>query len=62
VLVPCGGFNGYSPHRLMCLDAWPMGSGSIKRCGLVGVGVALLGELCHYGGGLGGFLCSSSTQ
>jgi hypothetical protein len=27
-----------------------MGSGSIRRCGLVGIGVALLEELCHYVG------------
>ena len=25
----------------------PKGSGTIKRCGLVGVGVALLEEVCH---------------
>jgi hypothetical protein len=24
------------------------GSGTIRRCGLVGVGVALLEEVCHY--------------
>jgi hypothetical protein len=28
------------------------GSGNISRCGLVGVGVALLEEMCHCGGGL----------
>ena len=28
------------------------GSGTIKRCGVVGVGVALLEEVCHCGGGL----------
>ena len=28
------------------------GSGTIRRCGLVGVGVALLEEVCHCGGGL----------
>ena len=31
----------YGPHRLMCLNAWPIGSGTIRRCGLVGVGVSL---------------------
>jgi hypothetical protein len=35
----------------MCLNAWPPGSGSIRRCGLVGVGV-VLEEVCHCGGGL----------
>lgn len=29
------------------------GSGTIRRCDLVGVGVALLEEMCHSGGGLG---------
>ena len=28
------------------------GSGTIRRCGLVGVGVALLKEVYHCGGGL----------
>ena len=28
------------------------GSGTIRRCGLVGVGVALLEEVCHSGDGL----------
>jgi hypothetical protein len=26
----------------MCLNAWPIGSGAIRGCGFVGVGVALL--------------------
>ena len=29
-----------SPQRLLCLSAWPVGRGSIRGCGLVGVGVA----------------------
>jgi hypothetical protein len=32
-------------------DAWPMGSGTIRKCGNVGVGVALLEDLCHCKGG-----------
>ena len=28
------------------------GSGTIRRCGLVEVGVALLKEVCHCGGGI----------
>jgi hypothetical protein len=35
------------PHRLTCLSAWLIGSGTIRRYGLVGVGVALLKEVCH---------------
>ena len=27
------------------------GNGTIRRCGLVGVGVVLLEEVCHCGGG-----------
>ena len=30
----CGGLNRFGPHRLMCLNAWPTGSGTIRRCGL----------------------------
>jgi hypothetical protein len=37
----CGGLNVLGPGR-----------GTIWRCGLVGVGVALLEEVCHFGGGL----------
>ena len=39
----CGGSNQNDPHRLI-------GNGTIRRCGLVGVGVTLLKELCHRGG------------
>jgi hypothetical protein len=35
----------------MGLNAWPTGSGTIRRCGFVGVGVALLEEVCHCGMG-----------
>ena len=27
--------------------AWPIGSGSIWTCGFVGIGVALVQEVCH---------------
>jgi hypothetical protein len=51
----------YGPHKLMCLNKpmgcreWDMvvwiclahGVWPIRRCGLVGVGVALLKEVCH---------------
>jgi hypothetical protein len=39
--VVCGGLNenGLSRH---------IGNGPIRRCGLVGVGVALLEEVCHW--------------
>jgi hypothetical protein len=40
----------------MCLNALPIGSGTIRRCGLVGVGVALLEweRPCWSGSGLVG--------
>jgi hypothetical protein len=37
----CGGLNTLGP-----------GSGSIRRCGLVGAGVALLEEVSHCSGGI----------
>lgn len=30
--------------------AWPMGSDTIRRCGIIGEGVALLEEVCVWGG------------
>jgi hypothetical protein len=35
----CGGLNWFGLHRLMGLNAWPMGNGTIRRGGLVGVGI-----------------------
>jgi hypothetical protein len=32
-----------------CLNAWSIGSGSIRRCGLIRVGVALLEEVFQCG-------------
>ena len=29
------------PNRLWCLSAWPIGSDTIRRCGLVGGSVSL---------------------
>ena len=46
----CVGLTRYEPHRLACLNAWLRVS-VIWRCGLV-VGVALLEEVSHSGGGL----------
>ena len=48
----CGGLNRNGHHRLMVLNAWPIGSGIIKRCGLVEAGVTLLDEGCQCGGEL----------
>jgi hypothetical protein len=33
------------------MKAWPVWSSTIRECG-PGVGVTLLGEVCHCGGGL----------
>lgn len=44
----------------MCLNSWPMGSCTIRRTGVVGVGVALLEEV---NGGLRfPLLCLGSAQ
>ena len=40
--VECGSLKEMSPK----------GSNTIKSCGLVGVGMILLEEMCHCGGGL----------
>ena len=56
----CGGLNRFD--RLMCLNAWPMRRGTIRRCGLVEVYVVLLGIVCHCIGGLWGLLCSGFAQ
>jgi hypothetical protein len=40
-----GGLNKNGPHRLRYLNAWIIRSGTIRRCGIVGVGVALLEEV-----------------
>lgn len=35
-----------SLNRFKCLNVWPTVSGTIRSCGLVEVGVALLNEVC----------------
>jgi hypothetical protein len=42
--------EGWKPgHHLRWVQyAWPIGSGTIRRCGLVEVGVALLEEVCTW--------------
>ena len=45
--MECGGLSKFGPHRFMCLNVF----GTIRRCGHFGIRVALLEELCHYGGG-----------
>ena len=57
----CGGLSKNDPHRLMCLNIWPIGNSTIRKCGLVRVGVALLEEICYCGVELGGLTCSSKA-
>jgi hypothetical protein len=64
--IECDGLNRFGPHRFMGLNACPIGSGTIRRCGLVSVGMALLEEVCHWfwqflDSRLWGLLCSSSA-
>ena len=43
--MEAGSLNVTGPHKLI-------GSGTISRCGFAGVGVTLLEQVCHCGGGL----------
>ena len=36
LVIHYGGLNRYGLYRLACLNAWPIGSGTIRRCGLIG--------------------------
>ena len=38
--MECGRLNVIDPHNLI-------GSGTVRRCGFVGVGIVLLEEACH---------------
>ena len=42
VIRLCGGLNRNSPQRLMCLNAWLIGNGTIRRCSFVGISLDLL--------------------
>ena len=46
-LCVCASLSRYDPQRLMCLNVWPIRSGTIRKYGLVGVGVACLEAVCH---------------
>ena len=48
----CSGLNRFGLYRLMCLNAWPVGSGTISTSVLIRIGVASLEEMCHCRGGL----------
>jgi hypothetical protein len=45
----CGGKIGMVPHRFMCLNAWAIGTGTIWRWVLIGIGMALLEEVSLWG-------------
>ena len=49
-LGPCSGLNRIGPDRLLCLNAWPSGSDTNRRCVLVRMGV--LEKMCHCRDGL----------
>ena len=51
-----------SHHRLIHLSAWPPRNGTFRRCGLVGIGVDLLEEMCHCGGRGGSSFEVSNAQ
>jgi hypothetical protein len=35
VIKSCGGLSRYAPHRLMCLNVWPLGSSTIRWYDLI---------------------------
>lgn len=37
----CGGLNKIGPSGVMCLDGWPIGSGTIRWCGFIEESVSL---------------------
>jgi hypothetical protein len=41
--------NSFGSHKLLNLNAWPLRSGTVRRCGYARVGVAMLEEVCHCG-------------
>jgi hypothetical protein len=46
----CGGLNrNRNSPQVVCLKAWSPESDTIRKYGLVGVGVALWEEVCHQG-------------
>jgi hypothetical protein len=45
----CNCWNRYGPHRLMCLNAWPMENGTIRRGDLIGGVVTLSEKMCYHG-------------
>lgn len=48
-VTPMAFGNDFSnDHCGLNRNAWPIGSGAIRRCSLIGVGVALREEVCHY--------------
>ena len=50
------GLNRYGPHRLVCLNVWPLESGTIRRCGLV------KGSMSLWRWGLRSLICPSHAQ
>ena len=50
-IAKCGGLNRDGPIDSQVCMLGPERD-TIRRCGLVGVGVALSEEVCHCGGGL----------
>lgn len=51
--IPYSMLVGLNDKQLPCYGVFfnaPIGSGTIKRCGRVGVGMAFLEEVCHWRG------------
>jgi hypothetical protein len=46
----CDCLNRKSPHRILCLNAWPIGNSTIRKSGILEGGMALLEEVFNCGG------------
>jgi hypothetical protein len=44
---PNGNWEVECPNIILCLEVWSTGSGTVRKCGLVGVDALLLKELGH---------------
>lgn len=50
-MIESVGLNRYDSHSLTCLNAWAMGSGTIRGYALIGISMTLLGVVCLWWGG-----------
>lgn len=60
LVTMCDSLNRNGPYRLVCVNAWHIGSSTIRRSSLIGVSMALLDDVCHCGGEIWVLICGQS--